>query len=113
RQAEFRGELSAAGYPDSSPTSHDVADSAYTRALHEQYLAAHDAAVAAADPALGEHELRRIGREAGVEALLSGDMFDSPLYPSEGASLRDIHGGTWDAHQHPDAPDGMHQHEPT
>ncbi|MGY4102279.1 WXG100-like domain-containing protein [Nocardia sp. R16R-3T] len=108
RQAEFRRELAAAGYPESAPTAHDVADSAYTRALHEQYLTARDAAIAAADPGLGEHESRRIGREAGIEALLSSDMFDSPLYPSEGASLRDIHGGTWDAHQRPD---GMY--EPT
>ncbi|WP_329415596.1 hypothetical protein OG563_22910 [Nocardia vinacea] len=106
RQAEFRRELGAAGYPETAPTTHDIADSAYTRALHEQYLTARDAAVAAADPGLGEHELRRIGRAAGIEAVLSGDMFDSPLYPSEGASLRDIHGGTWDAQQHPD---GMYE----
>ncbi|MEU6188351.1 hypothetical protein ABZ824_20660, partial [Nocardia sp. NPDC047038] len=102
RQAEFLRELENAGYPG-RPTALAPVEVEYQRAVRRQYLEAYDAAVARAqeaDPAMDADRLRERGREAGVEALLAGDLFDPPWSAEESASARSTHGRDWDAAQH-------------
>ncbi|MEV0252272.1 deaminase domain-containing protein [Nocardia sp. NPDC050712] len=80
RQAELARELSAAGQVDTGLGWRPLVDQLYTRALHEQYLTAYDAAVAAGlrvDAAATPEQLRALGRDAGIDALLAGDLFDA------------------------------------
>jgi len=106
RQGEFHRELATEGYDLPRTPLGETVETVLAREAESAYLSAYDDAVRAArqqDPGVQPHELRQIGREAGVAELMSRELFDGN---------HDSHGREWDASQHPKAPAGMHEHIP-
>ncbi|MGV9616852.1 alpha/beta hydrolase, partial [Nocardia xishanensis] len=112
RQALFHRDF---GTPEVGP-SESLVDRTYRTELEQQYLSAHDAAVDAArrgGDSLSEAQLREVGREAGIAALLATDLFDSPHLTDAGASIADVAGREWDAVQRTMVPEGMDEYVPS